>query len=294
MTPPAPNPASAPPAAWECRGRVLDLARRIRVMGVVNATPDSFSDGGRHVRPEDAVAHALRMEQEGADILDVGGESTRPGSAPVDEGEELRRVLPVVRELARRSRCLISIDTRKASVARACLDAGAHILNDVSALRDDPAMAALAAESGAGVVLMHMRGTPADMQEAPAYDDVEREVGDFLRSVLAGAVAAGIPPSRIVLDPGIGFGKTLEHNLALLGASGRMQQRLGRPLLLGLSRKRFLGAITGRGVDDRLAAGLAALSAAAMLGVRIFRVHDAKESCDAARIVERMTPPPHP
>ncbi len=257
-------------------------------MGVVNATPDSFSDGGRLPDAGAALDHALRLEREGVDILDIGGESTRPGATAVPAGEELARVLPIVRALSGRTRCLISIDTRKASVARACLEAGAHIINDVTALRGDPAMAALAAESRAGVVLMHMQGEPADMQNAPCYDNVEREVGDFLAAARDAAVKAGVAPSRIALDPGIGFGKTLEHNLALLAATDRLQRRLDRPLLLGLSRKRFIGALTGREVADRLPGSLAALAATAMLGARIFRVHDAKESCDAARIVERI------
>ena len=286
----APTPGSAATAAWECRGRVLDLSRRIHLMGVVNATPDSFSDGGRLPDAGAAIDHALRLEGEGVDILDIGGESTRPGATPVPDGEELARVLPVVRGLSGRTNCLISVDTRKASVARACLEAGAHIINDVTALQGDPGMAALAAESRAGVVLMHMRGEPAHMQDAPRYEDVEREVGDFLATAAAAAVQAGVAPTRIVLDPGIGFGKTLDHNLALLAATGRLQTRLGRPLLLGLSRKRFIGSLTGREVADRLPGSLAALAAAAMLGARIFRVHDAKESCDAARIVERMAP----
>ena len=284
-----PTPGSASPAAWECRGRVLDLSRRIHIMGIVNTTPDSFSDGGRLPTVDAAIDHALRMEQEGVDILDIGGESTRPGAAPVGAEEELARMLPVVHGLAGRTSCLISVDTRKAYVARACLDAGAHILNDVTALQGDPEMAALAAESGAGVVLMHMRGDPSNMQDAPHYNDVELEVGDFLAAAEAAAVHAGVAPGRIVLDPGIGFGKTLDHNLALLAASGHLQTRLGRPLLLGLSRKRFIGTLTGRAVGERLPGSLAALAASAMLGVRIFRVHDAKESCDAARIVERMT-----
>ena len=284
----SPSPGSASPATWECRGRVLDLSRRIHIMGIVNTTPDSFSDGGRLPTTSAAVDHALRMEQEGVDILDIGGESTRPGAEPVRAEEELARVLPVVRGLAGRTSCLISVDTRKAYVARACLDAGAHILNDVTALQGEPDMAPLAAESGAGVVMMHMRGDPSNMQDAPHYDDVERQVGEFLAAAEAAAVQAGVSPAHIVLDPGIGFGKTLDHNLALLAASGRLQSRLGRPLLLGLSRKRFIGTLTGRAVGDRLPGSLAALAAAAMLGVRIFRVHDAKESCDAARIVERM------
>src|SRR5579885_1864166 len=190
--------------AWHLRDRTLRIGTRALVMGVVNVTPDSFSDGGRHVRAEAAVAHALRLVGQGADLLDIGGESSRPGAAPVPLGEELARVLPVVAELARRTAVPLSVDTYKAEVARACLAAGAHVINDITALGGDPAMAAVVREAGAGVILMHMQGTPATMQQAPSYQDVAAEVGQFLEARLQAAADLGIPRERVALDPGIG------------------------------------------------------------------------------------------
>ena len=226
-------------------------------MGIVNATPDSFSDGGRWATADAAVAHALRLIEEGADLLDVGGESTRPGSQPVSVEEELRRVLPVVEALARSDRLgqtLLSVDTSKAEVAARCLAAGAHVINDVTALRGDPGMAAVVRGRGAGVILMHMQGTPATMQLAPHYEDVMAEVAAFLQERLQAAVDVGIAAPSVVLDPGIGFGKTTEHNLTLLA---RLQEfgKLGRPLCLGVSRKGFLGRRLGR-APDRASGGL--------------------------------------
>jgi dihydropteroate synthase len=266
-------------------------------MGVVNTTPDSFSDGGRFLDPEKAVAHGLRLLEEGADILDIGGESTRPGADPVSAEEEIRRTEPVVRGiLARASGARVSIDTSKASVARAALEAGALVVNDVTAGRGDPDMLPLAADTGAGLALMHMRGTPRTMQETPVYDDVAAEVRAFLADRLRAAVDAGCAPEQVVLDPGIGFGKTLEHNLELMRHLSDLRVE-GRPLLLGVSRKRWLAALTGRPVDRRLAASLAGLAACVARGAKIMRVHDVIESCDMVRVLDsirisKVTSPP--
>ena len=264
-------------------------------MGVLNVTPDSFSDGGRFSGPEAAVEHGLRMESEGAEILDIGGESTRPGASPVDADEELRRVLPVVRALRGQSGALLSIDTTKAVVARACLDEGVDILNDISALTADPGMPALAARERCGVVLMHMRGTPRTMQSAPDYRDVVGEVEAYLESRLRAAGDAGIDPARVALDPGIGFGKTFEHNRLLLAATARFAA-VGRPLLVGVSRKSFLGAAAeAPDVSQRLWPGVAMTAFCRGQGARIFRVHDIRENLHALRMTEALlsahTPP---
>ena len=252
------------------------------VMGIVNVTPDSFSDGGRFSRPEAAVAHARRLLDAGADILDIGGESTRPGAEPVPADEELRRVMPVIEALASSS-ALLSIDTMKAAVARSAVAAGAHIVNDVSALTADPDMARVVRDARAGVVLMHMRGIPRTMQTEPRYDDVVDEVSSFLRARLRVLEEVGISPEAMALDPGIGFGKTVEHNLALL-AGLRTLASLGRPVVVGCSRKRFLGEVTGRAVGERLAGSLAAAAVAVFLGAHVVRVHDVAESRDAALV----------
>jgi dihydropteroate synthase len=254
------------------------------LMGVINVTPDSFSDGGLFMDPEAAVAHGSGLAAQGADILDVGGESTRPGAAPVAAEEELRRVLPVVERLAAVLASLgegsdtaapqISIDTSKASVARAALRAGASLVNDVTALRGDPEMAGVVAESAVECCLMHMRGEPRTMQRAPRYDDVVDDVKAFLEERLRFAVTEGIREERVLLDPGIGFGKTLEHNLQLLRRLRELTE-LGRPLLVGTSRKSFLGRILAdAGVSDRLPATLATCVLAYERGARVFRVHD--------------------
>ena len=262
---------------WHLPDRVLCLDGRALVMGIVNVTPDSFSDGGRFAGTEAAVAHALDLVRDGADLLDVGGESSRPGSEPVAAEEELRRVLPVVRELAARTNVPISVDTTKAAVADACLAAGAHVVNDVTALRGDPDLGGVAAARRAGVVLMHMRGTPRTMQDDPRYDDVTAEVCRFLQERLHAAAAAGIDSGRVVLDPGIGFGKTAEHNLRLLGRLGDVRA-LGRPVLLGVSRKGFMGRLLARGIDERLAASLAAACHAVTLGTaQVIRTHDVRK-----------------
>lgn len=257
-------------------------------MGILNLTPDSFFDGGRYPTVPEAVDRACRMIDEGADIVDIGGESTRPGATEVDVTVEIARTLPVVAALRARSPACISIDTRKAEVARRALDAGADIINDVSALTHDPGMADVAAGSGAGVVLMHMRGQPRQMQENPQYDDVVGEVRDYLEDRLRACERAGIAREACVVDPGIGFGKTFEHNLALLAGLEALVA-LGRPVLVGLSRKSFLGQAVGRGAEDRLAAGLGAQVAAVMNGASILRVHDVKDTCDAIRIVDMLS-----
>jgi dihydropteroate synthase len=256
------------------------------VMGVVNVTPDSFSDGGLYIGAGAAVAHALELEAEGARILDIGGESTRPGAAPVGARAELDRVLPVIQGLHDRGvHAQISVDTSKAPVAAAALDAGAAIVNDVTALRGDPAMAELVASRGVQCCLMHMLGEPRTMQEDPRYDDVVSEVKAFLEERMAFAVAAGIREERILLDPGIGFGKTAEHNLELLARLGELVA-LGRPVVIGTSRKSFLGRITGRPVDDRLAATIATNVLAYERGARVFRVHDVAPVRDALVIAD--------
>jgi dihydropteroate synthase len=246
-------------------------------MGVLNVTPDSFSDGGRYLDPELAVAHGERMAGEGADLIDIGGESTRPGAEPVQAEEEARRVIPVIERLAEAVAVPLSIDTSKAAVARSALTAGASFVNDVSALRRDSAMAALVAESGVDVCLMHMQGEPRTMQENPRYDDVVSDVKAFLEERLAFALGQGISEERIWLDPGIGFGKTLEHNLELLR---RLEEivALGRPVVVGASRKRFIGALTGQPEGQRLAGSLAAAVLAVARGASMVRVHDVRET----------------
>jgi dihydropteroate synthase len=252
------------------------------IMGVINVTPDSFSDGGRYLDAPAAVAQGRRLADEGAAILDVGGESTRPGAAPVDEAQELARVLPVVEGLAGLD-ARVSVDTMKLGVAREALAAGASYVNDVTAFRHDPGMAALVAESGAECCLMHMLGEPRTMQKSPRYDDVVDEVRAFLEARLAFAVAEGVPEQRIHLDPGIGFGKTVEHNLALLRALPELAS-LGRPVVVGVSRKSFLGRITGREAGDRVAATVAANVLAFERGALVFRVHDVAAVADGLAV----------
>jgi dihydropteroate synthase len=252
------------------------------IMGVVNVTPDSFSDGGRFLDPQIAVEHGRRLFDEGARMLDIGGESTRPGADAVPADEELRRVVPVVEGLAGVGATL-SIDTSKASVAAAALDAGASYVNDVTAFRGDPALAGLVAERGAHCCLMHMLGSPRTMQDDPRYDDVVSDVKAFLEERLAFAVAEGVAEERIMLDPGIGFGKTLEHNLELLARLGEIVA-LGRPVVIGLSRKAFLGRITGRDAADRAVATAAANVLALERGASVFRVHDVPETLDALAV----------
>jgi dihydropteroate synthase len=262
------------------------MAGHFVLMGVVNVTPDSFSDGGRFLEPSAAVAHGASLAEEGATILDVGGESTRPGAAPVGAEEELRRVIPVVEGLAAASGptpLRVSIDTSKAAVARAALDAGASYVNDVTAFRGDPAIAGLVAERGVECCLMHMLGEPRTMQDDPRYDDVVSDVKAFLEERLAFAVGEGVPEERVTLDPGIGFGKTLEQNLELLRRLDEITA-VGRPVLVGTSRKSFLGKLTGRDVDDRLAGTIATNVLAYARGASVFRVHDVAPVRDALTV----------
>lgn len=258
-------------------------------MGIVNVTPDSFSDGGRFAAHEAAVAHGLGLVRQGADLLDVGGESTRPGAASVPLDEELRRVVPVVEALARQAGVPISVDTSKADVARACLAAGAHVVNDVTALTGDPGMAEVVKASGAGVILMHMQGTPATMQLDPRYDDVVGDITRFFEERLHAARAHGIAAEQTVLDPGIGFGKKAAHNIELLARLEEFRQ-LGRPVCLGVSRKGFLGRLLNdRPVGRRLAASLAAFCfAMGQNAVQLVRVHDVEETRDAVAVYEAI------
>ena len=270
----------------EPRAPIAGLALdRPLIMGVVNVTPDSFSDGGRFLAPEAAIAHALRLEAEGAQILDIGGESTRPGSGGVDLEEECRRVLPVIRGLAGRTQARLSIDTRKAEVMRRAAQAGAHLINDVSALAHDPAAMAAAVETGLPVVLMHAQGDPRTMQDAPRYADVVLDVYDMLSARIEACERAGIPRARQIVDPGIGFGKTLAHNLALLGALS-IFHGLGCPNALGATRKSFNGRLTGAAADDRLPGSLAAALLGAAQGVQILRVHDVAATRQALAVWE--------
>jgi dihydropteroate synthase len=252
-----------------------------KLMGIVNVTPDSFSDGGLYLDADAAIAHGHELAEQGAEILDVGGESTRPGAAEVGEAEELARVEPVVAGLA--GAATISIDTSKLAVARAALDAGASIVNDVTALRRDPEIGALCAERGAGLVLMHMQGDPRTMQEAPSYDDVVEDVKAFLAERLEAAIGAGVAEERIWLDPGIGFGKAVDHNLELLRRLGELRE-LGRPLVVGTSRKSFIGKIDGSDVGDRLGGTIASSILAAAEGADVLRVHDIAEAAQATKV----------
>jgi dihydropteroate synthase len=257
-------------------------------MGVVNVTPDSFSDGGRFLDPHAAIDHALDLVENGADLLDVGGESTRPGSQPVPLDEELRRVVPVVEALARQTGAAISVDTSKAEVARQALAAGASIVNDVTALRGDPEMPQIVRTTGAGAILMHMQGTPATMQLAPHYDDVLADLDRFFEDRLHELTAGGIAAEQLTLDPGIGFGKTDAHNLTILAGLGRLT-RFGRPVCLGVSRKGFLGRLTGRSATQRADASLAAACHGLSRGwVQIVRTHDVAGTRDAVRVLEAI------
>ena len=276
----------------DCNGRPLRLDRP-RVMGIVNATPDSFSDGGAYFDAEAAVAHGLRLAEQGADILDVGGESTRPGAQAVPVEEELRRVVPVVERLVRETALPVSIDTSKPEVMRAAVAAGAGILNDVYGLRRDGALDA-AAELGVPVVLMHMLGEPRSMQEAPDYDDVVGEVHRFLAERIFAAEMAGIARKNIVVDPGFGFGKTTAHNLQLLAQLERFTE-LGVPVLAGLSRKRTVGELTGRTEPrTRMAGSVAAHLIAAQRGALLLRVHDVAETVDALKVWQAVAAVPAP
>ena len=274
------------PASWRLRTRSLSLGPRPLLMGIVNVTPDSFSDGGRFFSHQEAVEHALRLLDDGADILDIGGESTRPYSTPVPAQEELRRAAPVLKEVrSLRPDAVLSVDTSKAVVAAAAIDAGAEIVNDVTGLEGDPAMIDLARASGVGVCAMHMRGTPQTMQDDPAYADVVAEIHAYLRARRDALLAAGIERDRICLDPGIGFGKTHEHNITLMANCWRFHD-LGCPLLVGHSRKGFIGHLLGDKTADRAAGTIGASLALAVQGVQIIRVHDVAAVRQALTVFE--------
>lgn len=275
------------PLVWQLRDRTLHIGLRPLVMGIVNVTPDSFSDGGKWIDPAAAVAHALNLVEQGADILDIGGESTRPFAEPVPLDEELRRVVPVVAEIARQTKIPISIDTMKSQVARMCLEAGAVIVNDVSGFRDS-GMIEVAKQFRAGVVVMHMPGDPSTMQIDPRYGDVATEVTEYLQERLRVLGESGIPPEAVSLDPGVSFGKRTEHNLELLANLDRVAG-LNRPVCLGVSRKGFIGKLTGRELHDRDAGSLAiACFAAARGNAHILRVHAVAGTRDAAILLEAI------
>lgn len=279
-----PNPAPV----LATRHGVVDMCRRTAVMGILNVTPDSFSDGGRYADVDAAADRGIEMVREGAGIVDVGGESTRPGAAAVPLEEELERVIPVIRALRARSSVPISIDTHKEAVARRALEAGADMVNDISALRFDPAMAALVAAEDVPVVLMHMQGRPRTMQRAPHYVDVVREVAAFLRERVALAMERGVGAHRIMVDPGIGFGKDMGHNLELLRRMDALVS-LGQPVLVGLSRKAFLGRLLDEGTPDaRLEGSLVGAAAAVLAGAHMIRAHDVAETCRAVRVAEAI------
>lgn len=273
--------------SWTCRDRVLSRHPRPLIMGILNVTPDSFSDGGCYADRERAIAHGLQMLSDGADIIDVGGESTRPGAAAVRPEEEMDRVIPVIEALCREGRAVVSVDTMKAAVAQRAMDAGACIINDVSALTHDADMKKVAKRYRAGVVLMHMRGTPGTMQAAPQYADVVGEVSGYLGDRVRELSGEGLALGTLAIDPGIGFGKTAEHNLELL-AQLDVLAGMGLPLVVGVSRKSFIGKITGCPVDQRLPGSLAALAFCVMKGAGVMRVHDVKESRQAVEMISGL------
>jgi dihydropteroate synthase len=268
-------------------GRLFDLSGQTLIMGILNVTPDSFSDAGRYLDKDRAVARAVQMAEEGADIIDIGAESSRPGAEPVSEEEETRRVVEVIEAIATKIDTPLSIDTYKSGVARRAVEAGAAMINDISALTFDPNMAELAARLSVPVILMHIKGTPRDMQKDPRYTDLIGEIKDFLDRAVQRAIGAGIDPERIIIDPGIGFGKTAEDNLTLIGHI-RDFFEIGRPVLVGASRKAFIGALTGRPVDDRLWGSIGAAAAAVLSGAHIVRVHDVAETRDALTVVDAI------
>ncbi len=277
---------------WTIRDRTLRWGPAPLIMGILNVTPDSFSDGGQWGNPEIAVERAMAMVEAGAQIIDIGGESTRPGAEPVSATEEQHRIMPVLEALTGSNMgYALSVDTAKAKVAREAVAAGAHIINDVTALSGDPDMPDTAAASGAGIILMHMQGTPRTMQANPVYQDVVADIGQYLIDRMGTLEGRGISRDRMVLDPGIGFGKTIEHNLDLLRGLPDLRRLVSdRPVLIGASRKRFIGALLDREVDDRLAGSLAAAAFAVQRGAAILRVHDVKETCDYFRLMDTLNP----
>ena len=270
-----------------CRGKILTLGERTHVMGILNVTPDSFSDGGQYLDVQQAVDHAKLMVEEGATLVDIGGESSRPGASPVSTTEQLDRVLPVIRAVADALDVVISIDTSKAEVARKALEAGAHIVNDITALRGDAEMVSVVAEMDAGLILMHIKGTPRTMQQAPKYDDVVRDVGTSLRESVKYAEAQGVAAERIIIDPGIGFGKTAEHNIELLKRLSEFRS-LNKPLLIGTSRKSFIGNILNLPVTERVEGTVATVCWAIAHGADIVRVHDVKANVRAALMTDAL------
>jgi len=273
--------------AWQLRTRSLVFGRHPLLMGIVNVTPDSFSDGGRFLDPQRAINHALRLIDEGADLLDIGGESTRPYSKPVDADEELRRVLPVVEEVCRQARVPVSIDTSKGSVARAAIEAGAEIINDVTGLTTDPTIIEVARDTSAGLCVMHMQGTPQTMQDNPTYDDVVEDIYHYLEQRTAALVTGGIDASRICIDPGIGFGKTHQHNLTLAARCDRFHD-LGYPVLVGHSRKGFIGKVLGNKEADRTAGTIGVALVLARQGMQVLRVHDVRAVREALLLFEAV------
>ncbi len=272
----------------DCRGKVLDLGGRTHIMGILNATPDSFSDGGRYVDEEKALAHAHEMVAAGADIIDIGGESTRPGAASLTEDEELRRILPLIERLSAQLAVPISVDTYKSSVAKKAIEAGAGIVNDISGLRFSPDMADVVAGSGAAVVIMHIKGTPRDMQQNPIYDDVVGEIISYLEDGIGIAVKAGVDREKTLIDPGIGFGKTLEHNLLILNRLDEFRA-LGRPIVLGTSRKKFIGTVLNVPVPEQRVDGTAATVALGIeRGACVVRVHDVARMAQVARMTDAI------
>jgi len=273
---------------WKVGDRDFNVSRQGLIMGVLNVTPDSFSDGGRFFAVEKAIEHGVRMAAEGADIIDIGGESTRPGAEPVAAGEELRRVIPVIEKLRAKIDVPVSIDTSKAEVARAAIHAGASVVNDVTGGRGDEGMLPLIAETKSAFIIMHMQGTPRTMQNRPQYEDVVSEVADFFRQQYARAIGCDIDPMAIAFDPGIGFGKTLDHNLELLAQLERLRAN-DRPLVVGVSRKSFLGKLANSPeMKDRLAPAVALTALLRIRGADVFRVHDVKENVSALRVTEAI------
>ncbi len=268
-------------------GKTLPLSKGTCLMGVLNVTPDSFSDGASHMDTGVAVDRAMKMEEEGASIIDVGGESSRPGASPVTEDEEMMRVVPVIRELRKRCGAVISVDTRKSEVARIALSEGADLINDITALGGDARMAEIISRAGAGVVLMHMKGTPSDMQDAPVYGDVVGDIMSCLSKAVGLAERSGIDPKKIFVDPGIGFGKTIEHNLVLLKYLRRFRE-LGKPVLVGTSRKSFIGEITGKDVKERVFGTAASVAVSVMNGADVVRVHDVAQMRDVVMVMDAI------
>jgi dihydropteroate synthase len=279
---------ASPTYKWRLARQVVTIDERPLVMGILNVTPDSFSDGGRFLSTGAAIDHGLRLVEQGADLLDIGGESSRPGAQPVSLEEELRRVVPVVEALAGRVRVPLSVDTTKAEVARACLASGAAIINDITGLRGDPGIVDVVREASAGAVVMHMQGTPQSMQDGPHYEDVIAEIGQFFETRLHELADLGIPLDRVALDPGVGFGKRTAHNFAIIARLGELR-RLERPICLGVSRKGFLGAVLAQPLERRLIGSLAAVAyCACRHTAQIARVHDVAETVDLLKALEAI------